>query len=71
MTDRDRAEMRVLCDQFRKLIARENDVLLFDRAARERIGQLIGRAALVGSEYGYPASLGPRISVYRLPSFFP
>jgi hypothetical protein len=47
-------------------VARENDVLLFDRAAKERIGQMIGRAALVGSEYGYPASLG-RISVYRLP----
>jgi hypothetical protein len=66
MDDRDRAEMRALCDLFRRQMAHENDVLLFDRAAKERIGQMIGRAALVGSEYGYPASLG-RISVYRLP----
>jgi hypothetical protein len=29
---------------------------------------MIGRAALVGSEYGYPASLGPWISVYRIPA---
>jgi hypothetical protein len=48
-------------------VARENDVLLFDRAAKERVGQMIGRAAAVGSQYAYPASLGPRISVYRLP----
>jgi hypothetical protein len=65
--DRDRAEMRALCDQFRREMARENDVLLFDPAARARIGQMIGRAALAGSEYGYPSSLGLRISVYRLP----
>lgn len=66
MDDHDRAEMRTLCDQFRQLMAREVDESLFDKEARMRIGQMIGRAALVGSEYGYPASLGPRISVYRL-----
>ncbi len=67
MDDPDRAEMQAILDQFRQEMVRENDVLPFDRAAKERIGQMIGRAALVGSKYAYPASLGPRISVYRLP----
>jgi hypothetical protein len=65
--DDDHAEMQELCDQFRELMVRENDVLLFDREAQLRIGQLIGRAAFAGSQYGYPASLGPRVSVSRLP----
>jgi hypothetical protein len=52
MTDRDRAEMRALCDQFRRDMARENDVLLFDKESRERIGEAIGRAARQGrSDY--------------------
>jgi hypothetical protein len=52
MTDRDRAEMRALCDQFRRAMARENDVLLFDRDARIRIGEAIGKAARHGrSDY--------------------
>jgi hypothetical protein len=67
MTDLDRAEMRALCDLFRREMARQVDEPLFDPAARVRIGQMIGRAALVGSEYGYPASLGPRVNVYRIP----
>jgi hypothetical protein len=67
MTDRDRAEMRALCDQFRELMARDIERTVFDKDACLRIGQMIGRAALVGSEYGYPASLGPRVTVYRLP----
>jgi hypothetical protein len=65
--DRDRAEMRALCDQFRREMARQVDEPLFDPAARARIGQMIGRAALAGSQYAYPVSLGPRISIYRLP----
>ncbi len=65
---RSATELRALCDQFRELMARGIDEPLFERAAKERIAQLIGRAALVGSEYGYPASLGPRISVYRCTS---
>jgi len=39
---------------------------VFDKGACQRIGQMIGRAALVGSEYAYPASLGPRVNVYRI-----
>jgi hypothetical protein len=31
MTDPDRAEMQALCELFRREMARENDVLLFDR----------------------------------------
>ena len=56
-----RAEMRALCDQFRELLARENDA-----AAVRPGGHGAYRAddwagpALVGSECGYPASLGPR-----------
>jgi hypothetical protein len=53
----DRAEMRALCDQFREAMARENDVLLYDKAARERIGEAIGRAVRKGrSDY---AALSP------------
>jgi hypothetical protein len=66
MDDPDRAEMR-LCDAFRREMAREIDVPLVDRESQQRIGQMIGRPALAGSQYAYPASLGPRISVYRLP----
>ena len=44
MTDRDRAEMRALCDQFRQSMARENDVLLYDQEARTRIGEMNGSA---------------------------
>jgi hypothetical protein len=67
MTDRDRAEMRALADQFRELMVRDVERTVFDKEACLRIGQMIGRAALVGSECSYPASLGPRISVYRIP----
>jgi hypothetical protein len=52
MDDRDHAEMRALCDQFREAMARENDQLLFDQEARQRIGQIIGRSARQGrSDY--------------------
>jgi hypothetical protein len=52
MTDRDRAEMRALCNQFRRTMAREVDQALFDDDARVRIGEMIGRAARQGhSDY--------------------
>jgi hypothetical protein len=52
MTDRDRAEMRALCDQFRRDMARENDAALFDHEAKQRIGQMIGQAVRQGqSDY--------------------
>ena len=67
MDDRDRVEMRALCDQFRQLMARQVEAPLYDQEAKRRIGQMIGHAALEGSNYGYPSALGPRIRVYRLP----
>jgi hypothetical protein len=44
----DRAEMQALLDQFRKAMTRENDVLLYDREARIRIGEMIGSAVRQG-----------------------
>jgi len=53
MTDRDRADMRALCDQFRRDMGRENAVLLYDQEAKQRFGQMIGQALLEGnSEFG-------------------
>ena len=54
MADLDRAEMEALLDQFRRDMARENDVLLFDHEARQRIGEMIGKAVRQGgSEFEY------------------
>ena len=50
MDDSERAEMQALLDQFREAIARENAELLFDQAAKVRIGE--GTAARQGrSDY--------------------
>jgi hypothetical protein len=52
MTDLDRAEMRALCDQFRRTMARENDVLPFDQDAHVRTGEMISSAVRQGrSDY--------------------
>jgi hypothetical protein len=52
MQDLDRTELRALCDQFRQLMARENDALLYDQDALVRVGELIGKAARQGrSDY--------------------
>jgi hypothetical protein len=52
--DRDRAEMRALCDQFRELMAREVDQQLFDSVTCVRIGEIIGSTTRQGgSEFGY------------------
>jgi hypothetical protein len=52
MTDRDRAEMQALLDQFRRGMAEEFDQPLFDKEARVRIGETIGKAARQGySDY--------------------
>ena len=57
MTDRDRAEMQALLDQFRKAMARENAVLLFDHETRQRFGQMIAKAVQPrGSAFGYAAN---------------
>jgi hypothetical protein len=54
MNDRDRVEMRALCDQFRQLMARQVEAPLFDNEARVRIGEMIGSAVRDGgSEFGY------------------
>jgi hypothetical protein len=45
MTDPDRAEMQALCELFRREMARENDVLLFDKEACVRIGRNRRRGA--------------------------
>jgi hypothetical protein len=53
MNDRDREELQAPSDQFREAIAREPDPP-FDQEARERVGQMIGRAARQGaSAFGY------------------
>jgi hypothetical protein len=54
MTDHDRAEMQGLLDQFRKAVAREHEVLLYDHEARQRIGDMIaGAVRQGGSAFGY------------------
>jgi hypothetical protein len=54
MTDRDRPEMQALLDQFRKAVARENDVLQYDQDTKQRIGEMIGRATRWGRcDFGY------------------
>jgi hypothetical protein len=50
--DRDRAEMRALCDQFRREMAREVERTLFNKEACQRIGEIISQAAQQGrSDY--------------------
>lgn len=44
MDEFDRAEMRALCDQFRQLMRRDLDPMLFDQESCERAGEMIGRA---------------------------
>jgi hypothetical protein len=54
MDDPDRAELRALCDQFREAKARQVDPPLFDHAAKQRVGEMIGLAKRVGgAEFGY------------------
>ena len=54
MDDRDRAELRALCDLFRRDMARQVDEPPFDHDAKQRIGQVIGKAGRQGgSEFGY------------------
>jgi hypothetical protein len=48
MIDRDRAEMRALCDRFKELMQRQVEAPLFDDEALVRIGDMIGKAARQG-----------------------
>ena len=58
-TDRETRELRALCEQFKQSMHQQTDAPLFDNDAKVRLGQMIGRAALTGSEYAaYPAALG-------------
>jgi hypothetical protein len=54
-TDRETRELRALCEQFKQTMQQQTDVPLFDSDAKVRLGQMIGRAALGSSEYGYPS----------------
>jgi hypothetical protein len=40
--------MGALCDAFRRSIARENEVLLYDHGAKQRFGEMIGKAMRQG-----------------------
>jgi hypothetical protein len=47
----EKLELRAMCEQFKKLMQQQTDVPTYDQVARVRLGQMIGRAALDGSEY--------------------
>ena len=52
MPNSDRAEMRALCDQFRREMVRDVERAVFNAEACQRIGDLISRAASQGrSDY--------------------
>jgi hypothetical protein len=52
MTDVDRAEMRALCDQFRREMVRDVERTMFDKEACQRIGEVTSKAARQGrSDY--------------------
>ena len=55
---REHAEMQALLNQFREAMKRENDVMLYDQAAKERIGKAIGRASRQG-RWDYAAFRAP------------
>jgi hypothetical protein len=57
-TDQEKRELRALCEQFKQSMQQQIDAPEFDYDAKVRLGQMIGRAALTGSEYAYPAALG-------------
>jgi hypothetical protein len=59
MDDRYRAEMQAILAQFRQAIRREGNLPLFDHAAKQRIGDRIGKATLCLA-----------FLLYRLPSPF-
>ena len=66
MDDRDRAEVRALCDLFRELMQREIDPPPFDQEARVRIGSgATGEIRLRGGE-----RLKPRHSFRRADPIF-
>jgi hypothetical protein len=56
--DREKLELRAMCEQFKKLMQQQTDVPAYEQVARVRLGQMIAHAALDGSEYAaYPAVL--------------
>ena len=59
MEDRERQELRALCDQFKELMQRNIEHTLFDKEACQRIGETISRSAHQSrSEYAYNSLLG-------------
>jgi hypothetical protein len=52
MDDLDRAEMQILCDQFRELMRRDVECTVFSKEACQRIGEMISQTAQQGrSDY--------------------
>jgi hypothetical protein len=54
-TDGETRELRALCEQFKQTMKQQIDAPEFEKDAKVRLGQMIGRAALGSSEYGYPS----------------
>ena len=56
--DQERRALRALCEEFRKAMHQQIDAPVFDYDTKVRLGHMIGRTALTGSEYAaYPAAL--------------
>ena len=61
MDDRERRELQRLRDEFLEIMRRENDAVLFDEAAQQRVGEAISRSARGGgSEFSYSNGPKPR-----------
>ena len=59
MDDEDRQRILAMAHQLRQQAQEHIDEPDFDYDAKVRLGHIIGRAALTGSEYAaYPAALG-------------
>ena len=61
MDDRERQELQRLRDKFLEIMRRQNEVVPFDEAARQRVGEAISRSARQGhSEFSYGKGPNPR-----------
>jgi hypothetical protein len=61
MDDRERQELRRLRDKFLEIMRRQNEVVPFDEAARQRVGEAISGSARQGrSEFSYSNGPNPR-----------
>jgi hypothetical protein len=56
--DQERQALRALCEEFKKAMHQQIDAPVFNYDAKVRLGHMIARAALTGSEYAAcPAAL--------------